>query len=62
MNLLGWTIATCSGVSVVVASVSGMASFWNSTFQATQSQLYLIYLSTIIFTCEYSFSRFEDDE
>ena len=54
MNLLGWTIATCSGVSVVIASVSGMASFWDSSFQATQSQLYMMYLATIILTCEYS--------
>lgn len=53
MNLLGWTIATCSGVSVVIASVSGMASFWDSSFQATQPQLYMMYLATIILTCEY---------
>lgn len=45
MNILGWYVALCSGVSVVVASVSGLIAFWDESFQATQWQLYLIYLA-----------------
>ena len=45
MNILGWSVALCSGVSVVVASVSGLIAFWDESFQATQWQSYLIYLA-----------------
>ena len=45
MNILGWSVALCSGVSVVVASVSGLIAFWDDSFQATQGQSYLIYLA-----------------
>ena len=36
MNILGWSAALCSEVSVVVASVSGLIAFWDESFQATQ--------------------------
>ncbi|KAM0803700.1 amino acid permease-domain-containing protein [Usnea florida] len=45
MNILGWSVAVCSGVSVVVASVSGLVAFWDESFQATQWQSYWIYLA-----------------
>ena len=45
MNILAWSVTLCSGVSVVVASVSGLIAFWDETFQATQWQSYLIYLA-----------------
>ena len=45
MNILGWSVALCSGVSVVVASVSGLIAFWDESFKSTQWQLYLIYLA-----------------
>ena len=45
MNILGWSVALCSGVSVVVASVSGLVAFWNESFQATQWQTYCMYLA-----------------
>ena len=45
MNILGWSVTLCSGVSVVVASVSGLIAFWDNSFQATQWQSYLIYLA-----------------
>ena len=45
MNILGWSVALCSGVSVVVASVSGLIAYWDDSFQATQWQSYLIYLA-----------------
>ena len=45
MNILGWSVALCSGVSVVVASVSGLIVSWDESFQATQWQSYLIYLA-----------------
>ena len=45
MNILGWSVALCSGVSVVVASVSGLIAFWNESYHATQWESYLIYLA-----------------
>ena len=45
MNILGWSVALCSGVSVVVASVLGLVAFWDESFQATQWQSYLMYLA-----------------
>lgn len=48
MNILGWSIALCSGVSVVVASVSGLIGFWNDAYQATQWELFLIYLAVTV--------------
>ena len=45
MNILGWSVTLCSGVSVAVSSVSGLIAFWDESFQATQWQLYLIYLA-----------------
>ena len=50
MNIVGWSVALCSGVSVVVASVSGLIAFWDETFQATQWQSYLIYLAVTFFS------------
>ena len=44
MNILGWSVALCSGVSVVVASLSGLIAFWDHSFQATQWESYLLYL------------------
>ena len=44
MNILGWLIALCSGVSVVVTSLNGMVAFWDDTFVAVQWQLYVMYL------------------
>ena len=48
MNILGWSVALCSGVSVVVASISGMIAFWDDSFQATQWESYLIYVAVAI--------------
>ena len=45
MNILAWSVTLCSGVSVVVASISGLIAFWDESFQATQWQSYLIYLA-----------------
>ena len=45
MNILGWSVTLCSGVSVAVASVSGLIAFWDESFEATQWQSYLIYLA-----------------
>ena len=45
MNILAWSITLCSGVSVVVASVSGLIAFWDHSFQATQWQSFLAYLA-----------------
>ena len=45
MNILGWFVALCSGVSVVVTSVSGLIAFWDESFQATQLESYSIYLA-----------------
>ena len=47
MNILGWSVALCSGASLVVASVSGLVAFWDDSFQATQWQSYLVYLAVI---------------
>ena len=44
MNLIGWVVALCSGVSVTVASVSGIAAFWYGSFDVLQWHLYLLYL------------------
>ena len=46
MNLLGWSVALCSGVSVAAASIVGLIAFWSEAFKATQWQLYLFYLVT----------------
>ena len=48
MNILGWSVALCSGVSVVVASLSGLIAFWNDAFRATQWELYLLYLAVAV--------------
>lgn len=48
MNILGWSVALCSGVSVVVASLSGLIAFWNDAFRATQLESYLIYLAVAV--------------
>ncbi|KAG6986464.1 choline transport protein [Physcia stellaris] len=48
MNILGWSVALCSGVSVVVASISGLIAFWNDAYQATQWQSFLIYLAVAV--------------
>ena len=45
MNILAWSVTLCSGVSVAVASVSGLIAFLDESFQATQWQSYLIYLA-----------------
>jgi len=50
MTLLGWWIITCSGISLCVVSVSGLVSFWIDSFQASQWQLYLMYLVTVFIT------------
>lgn len=48
MNILGWSVALCSAVSVVVASISGLIALWNDDFQATQWEIYLIYLAVAV--------------
>lgn len=48
MNILGWSVALCSGISVVVASVSGLIEFWDPAFQVTQLQSYLLYVGVTI--------------
>ena len=52
MTLLGWWIITCSGISLGVVTVAGMINFWNNDFHASQWQLYLIYLATVLITCK----------
>ena len=44
MNLLGWLVALCSGISVTVASISGLIAFWNDAYQATPWESYFLYL------------------
>ena len=52
MNILGWVVTLCSGVSLVVASVSGLIVFWDDSFQSTQWQSYILYLAvTILSAC-----------
>lgn len=53
MNLLAWSICTCSGISVFVASVAGLASFLDNSFVATPGQLYLMYLATALISGKY---------
>ena len=48
MNILGWSVALCSGISVVVASVSGLVSFWRPDFSFTQWQSYALYVSVAL--------------
>ena len=48
MNLLGWSVALCSGVAVTTSSVSGLISLWSSEFHATGWQLYCIYVSVAV--------------
>ncbi|MCJ1428598.1 hypothetical protein MMC29_006508, partial [Sticta canariensis] len=48
MNLLAWSICLCSGISVFVASVSGLASFLDTSYEPTPWQLYLMYLATAV--------------
>ena len=48
MNILGWWIALCSGISVVVSSISGLIVFWDDAFQATQWDSYLIFLAVTV--------------
>lgn len=48
MNILGWSVALCSGISVVVASVSGLIAFRNPASEITQLQLYLLYVCVAI--------------
>ena len=45
MNILAWSVTLCSGVSVVVASVSGLIAFWDESLQVTQLESYMIYLA-----------------
>ena len=52
MSLLGWWVATCSGISLCAASVTGMITFWNGTFEASGWQTYLIYLAIAVLTGE----------
>lgn len=53
MNLLAWSICTCSGISVFVASIAGMASFLDNSFEATPWQMYLMYLATAVISSKY---------
>lgn len=48
MNILGWCVALCSAVSVVVASLSGLLAFWDSAFHPTQLQSYVTYVVVAI--------------
>ena len=48
MNILGWSVALCSGISVVVASISGLIALWDPTFHATQLQSYIIYVCVAV--------------
>ena len=48
MNLLGWSVALCSGVAVTTSSVSGLISLWNPEFHATGWQLYCVYVSVAV--------------
>ena len=45
MNILGWSVALCAGVSVTVTSVAGLISLWIPTFEVTQARSYGIYLA-----------------
>ncbi|KAA6411064.1 MAG: HNM1-Choline permease [Lasallia pustulata] len=48
MNILGWSVALSSGVSVVVASITGLVAFWDDTFLVTQWGSYVIYLAVAV--------------
>ncbi|KAL9059283.1 MAG: hypothetical protein Q9206_001559 [Seirophora lacunosa] len=41
MTLLGWWIVTSSGISLCAVFVAGLVSFWDETFEATTSPLFL---------------------
>ena len=48
MNIIGWSVALCSGVSVVVSSITGLIAFWDDDFQATQWESYLIHIAVAL--------------
>ncbi|MCJ1378825.1 hypothetical protein MMC17_001924 [Xylographa soralifera] len=52
MNLLGWSVALCSGVSVTTSSINGLIAFWDHDFYAAGWQLYLLYVLTAVFSGE----------
>lgn len=52
MNILGWSVALSSGVSVVVASITGLVAFWDDTFLVTQWGSYVIYLAVAVLSRE----------
>lgn len=59
MNLLAWSICLCSGISVFVASVSGLASFLDTSYEPTPWQLYLMYLATAVVSGKYHSKDFD---
>ena len=50
LNVVGWWIVTCSGISLGTVSTMGLVSWWNPSFQATQWQTYLLFDLGIIIT------------
>ncbi|KAJ3466538.1 hypothetical protein MRS44_004102 [Fusarium solani] len=50
LNVVGWWIVTCSGISLGTVSTMGLVSWWNPSFQATQWQIYLLFDLGIIIT------------
>lgn len=56
MNLLGWSVALCAAISVVVASISGLVVYWQPGFEFTQAQNYCVYLLVALASGTYSLS------
>lgn len=52
MNVIGWWIVPCSGVSLGTISVMGIVNFWIPSFTATQWQTYLLFVCGIVITSE----------
>ncbi|GKZ30982.1 hypothetical protein AbraIFM66950_010807 [Aspergillus brasiliensis] len=50
LSMLGWWVATCSGVSLVAVCINGIASFYHAEYVATQWQTYLMYLGASVIT------------
>ena len=50
LNVIGWWIVTCAGMSLGTVSTFGMVTFWIPSFQATQWQTYLLFDLGIILT------------
>ncbi|PPJ61050.1 hypothetical protein CBER1_01960 [Cercospora berteroae] len=50
MSVLAWWIVTCSGLSLIAVTISGIANFRYPSFVASQWQMYVIYLGACLIT------------